>query len=364
LGDAYCFAHSKGLLDYPVIQRAIECFKTGISYAPPNGYGSLNYRIGKSYSALYLERNDAEDLKAATYYLRQATSGTLSDEEMEDAAIELSDIFMKHYEKNRDKESLETAIYWARRAVHVKYQDGDSRILRRLGSLLALLYKDFQDQAALEDAILCYEQVWDLHNRQTEEDVATYYYNFATALMRRSTIPTTENKRRIQDLGRAVELLTLAIASANAEKEEDTLAYKVQLKTAKERMSEESHLNRFGPPENESPMMALTHNFHPLRSPTVPFPQGPFPVSSFATATCDPAISDAERSDLISPSRQFSVPSQLSTIRDPAWRSDTPEIQVWASYPVEGDLTSVVRPLVDTDMVSQPILYQCNRTPT
>lgn len=162
----------------------------------------------------------------------------------------------------------------------------DSRIHRRVGSLLTVLHKDFQDQVALEDAILCYEQVWDLYNRQTKTSPPSI-----TALMCRITMPTTENKRKMQEPWRAVEVLTFA--NANAEKEEDTLAYKVQLKTLKEKMSEESHQNRFGPPENGTPMMALTHNFRPLRSSTVPFPQRLFPVSSFVTPKYGLAISDA-----------------------------------------------------------------------
>lgn len=324
------------MLGYSALQAAIDYLKISLSHAGPSVRSSLNYKIGKAYAASYLELGGQDDLQSAILHLQKATSGRLSPEEMEDLMLELSHAYMKQYENNSSKGPLESAIYWARRAVHVRHQSGDHQILQKVASLLTILYKSFNDQTALDSAIICYEQVWDSHIHQSAEDVATFYYSFGTALTNRSKISTNSTDQNLRDLSRGIKLMTMAVENA---KTADVGSYKAQLMIAKERWTDRRQREYSELSEPDFLSLPQLPNPRPLRSSTVPFAQKPFPTSNSTSRKQELDVFNANKSEFLAPPpRQFSAPSRFTMGEDPVWHSDTPDIQVWASYPIEGKI--------------------------
>lgn len=349
LGDVYCFAYAHKFCGISVITRAINHYNTALSMVQPEGTANLNYKLGKAHATMFLYASNNVDLRLGHSFLQKSIAGDLSAENKEDAAMELRDMYEHEYEQRPAREALDSAIYWARRAVHMQDEDCDPRALRKVAILLTLLYREFGDTDALDSAIRSYEQTWELSRTHETNDAATFYYNYGTALMRRSSAGYTSYQRVTADLERAIELLQLAVDNA---KGNDFLAYEVQLTTAKEKYSQ---LKVRGNDEADDPSPLPT----PPRSATFPRILGGYPRPSIGTAsTSRPMRSVNERSSSIlgdretaqasistevTPEhsggrrptvRQQTLPYQPISLRDPEWKAASPNVEVWTSRTV------------------------------
>ncbi|PVF99288.1 hypothetical protein CPB86DRAFT_676415, partial [Serendipita vermifera] len=221
LGDAYCFAYAQKLRGARSLSLAIDRYKAALLSPPVQAQSrlqhKLQYKLGKAYSTLYMDGRDIGDWQSAINYLKTSISGQVSTEEMEDATMEISDLYSCQYQENKAREWLDAAIYWARRAAHIQYEEGIPRILRKIASLLTTMYKDFFDSNSLNEAIECYRQVWDRRETHQLEQPSTFYFNFATALMRRSAILAEGHSQKKIDLQQAIQLLELAGVNDAAE---------------------------------------------------------------------------------------------------------------------------------------------------
>jgi hypothetical protein len=239
LGDAYCFAYLQKILSEDSLPMAIDRYGIALQSVPAQAQSKLQYKIGKAYSAIYMDKRDAADLHSAINYLKLSITGQVSHEEIEDAMMEISDLYMCQYQEKKAREYLDAAIYWARRAAHIQYEEGLPRILRKIASLLTVMYKDFLDRNSLDEAIECYKQVWARRETHQLEQLSTFYFNFATALMRRNAILPNNHPQKRTDLLHAIQLLELAVA---LEQGEDNLASSIQLKIAKDRLAYEEQI--------------------------------------------------------------------------------------------------------------------------
>ncbi|KAG8848204.1 hypothetical protein FRB91_011031 [Serendipita sp. 411] len=245
LGDAYCYGFGYKVCGNPGLLRAIECFKIALSSVNSDMQGLVQYKLGKAYSALHESRKLLDDLSCAIGHFQAflippaRQTVTLPPTEAEDAALELSWLYLQQYNEERCRSTIESAVYWARRAAFTRQAAGDSIILRRVAGLLTKIHRDFHDHHVLDDVIQCYEQAWSSMNASSqvddlgEESRSTFCYNYGTALLRRLSLsPRSRMVNRQKDLEMAVRMLKTAIKIAEQTEEADLLAYRVQLKTA------------------------------------------------------------------------------------------------------------------------------------
>lgn len=147
------------------------------------------------------------------------------------------------------------------------------------------MFKDLKDSQALDEAIEYYELVWALYQAKPGRSMATFYYSFGTALIRRYDA-ATDGKRtgKLQDIERAVDLLQLAVGSATPDCLDD---YQHRLKGAISRRDKAA-----SNPRTSSPPSTMRS------SNTIGFPSSPnSPV----------AVSFAEQ--------QLDLPKRSSTLR-------------------------------------------------
>jgi hypothetical protein len=152
------------------------------------------------------------DLDAAIGSLTKSMEGELEREERQGALMELSKTLAKKYEISRDKAFLDAAIHWSR--IAVQENQGEPWILRNLANLLYWMYKDLKNPASLDEAIEIYEVIWALYQTKPGRSMATFYYSFGTALMRRYDGQEVRRQDHLQDIQRAVDLMQLAVSEA------------------------------------------------------------------------------------------------------------------------------------------------------
>jgi hypothetical protein len=367
LGDAYCLAYYNKFSDISAISRAIERYSSALSVATPEASPKLRYKLGKAYATLFVETHEDTSLRLGYSYLEESVAGNLPASDREDAAIELSNVYSHEYEQRKSRDSLDSAIYWARRAVHIQDEEGNPRILRKVASLVTQVYKDFGDTAALEGAILCYEHAWDLPGSHQNKDSATFYYNYGTVLMRRSSVAYAAQQQVKSDLKRAVEVLQLAVDKAESE---DSLMYEVQLKTAQERYNNVDTYTSVKPYRHDDGRFTIPS---PIRSATVPgiinyqLPSTSVEVTkSFASRPSFDADLDNKHPNKGTPSynlytrpdarlvnsndlfqenpRGWLPSARHQTMQYPAtgpgdrpWHSAQADVEVWASHKVVGE---------------------------
>lgn len=195
------------------MERSIKYFKIVLEHGAPEKQWSTRYKIGQCYSALYTKLRTPVDLDAAIDSLTKSMEGALEREERQGALMELSKTLAKKYDMSRDKALLDGAIHWSR--IAVQENQGEPWILRNLANLLYWMYKDLKDPAALDEAIDIYEVIWALYQTKPGRSMATFYYSFGTALMRRYDGQEARRQGHLQDIERAVDLMQLAVSEAN-----------------------------------------------------------------------------------------------------------------------------------------------------
>jgi len=283
LGEALFYAFEVGVTGVEAVERAIKYFIVVQMHGRPERRASARYRIAQCYSALYTRSKSKEYLDNAIENFRGSIEGELDNEERQGALMELSRTLARKYETSRERRDLDEAIKFARMAV----QDNQSEpwILRNLANLLYWMFKDLKDAAALDEAIDYYEVIWALYQNKPGRSMATFYYSFGTALIRRYDAAADRKRTgRLQDIERAVDLLQLAVGSATPECLDD---YKHRLKGAVARKEKATS----NPQSNSPPPTMRSSN-------TVGFPSIPnSPV----------AISFAEQ--------QAELPRRSSTLR-------------------------------------------------
>ncbi|KIM29279.1 hypothetical protein M408DRAFT_121808 [Serendipita vermifera MAFF 305830] len=326
LGDVYCIAYSHRLSGLSSISRAIKHYSTALSMSRPEGLARLQYKIGKAYATMFIHTSNDEDLRLGHSYLEPCVVSDLPVEDKEDAALKLSAMYEHKYDEMLTRDTLDSAIYWARRAVHIQDENSDPRILRKVASLLTLLYKDFGDISALDSAITSYENVWDYSGTHETEDSATFYFNYGTALMRRSSAGYTSHQRVLADLKRAIELLQQAVDNADSD---DLLAYEFQLNTALERFNKASA--RTSEQGGSMPFLNPTRSatlpnrvdLHTTRTDNVADDQ-PKPVKPLRSGTLQEPINDSNPSSSFPASTKRYVPGISSRQRTlPTYLSPT-----------------------------------------
>ncbi|KAG8751789.1 hypothetical protein FRC14_007619 [Serendipita sp. 396] len=359
LGDAYCYGFGYKVCGNPGLLRAIECFKIALSSVNSDMQGLVQYKLGKAYSALYESRKLLDDLSCAIGHFQAflippaRQTVTLPPTEAEDAALELSWLYLQQYNEERCRSTIESAVYWARRAAFTRQAAGDSIILRRVAGLLTKIHRDFHDHHVLDDVIQCYEQAWSSMNASSqvddlgEESRSTFCYNYGTALLRRVSLsPRSRMVNRQKDLEMAVRMLKTAIKIAEQTEEADLLAYRVQLKTATDWLRNEK--------KNEGNENLDTDESEDETSTPLRFRSGGdnTKVRSFTLPDnmriCSMSDSTTISQPLFGPRRQASLKSNFQR---PQIVSTTP-IQVWnarqedppvmsKSYPISVDLPNV-----------------------
>lgn len=327
LGDAYCYAYDQGVAELPVLQLAINCFQTALPYASPGISARIHYKAAETYSVLFERRKSQDDRKSAESHFEEALAGQLPPDEAERANLQLSKFYLDEYQQTKERSSLDTALYWARRAVYIKSKEGDPLILRKVAGLLVTMSKDFGDGNSLNAAIESYQQVWDLVATQGGEDLSTFYYNYGTALMRRSAISNVDAlKMRHDDLQNAVRLLALALKVAE---QDDTLALQIQLKTAQRKLKQlEAGMESqdTGALEDETIELPLRQDGPHIRSMTMPS------NSTFGDKLGVPVTPDGSMETVPQfQRRQTTLPAQTSVLRDLDWRPAQSYVQVWAA---------------------------------
>jgi hypothetical protein len=200
------------------VKNAIKYFDLVMQHGREERRGSTRYKIGQCCSALYLRTKDINDLLTAIDNLQAATEVKLENEERQGALTELSRTYSRKYEVTRNKGDLEAAIHWGRLAV--QENQGEPWILRNLANLLYWTFKDWKDPKVLDAAIEYYEVLWALYQTKPARSVATFYYAYGTALIRRYDL-AAPGKGSIQDIERAVDLLQLAVGGARPEDKAD-----------------------------------------------------------------------------------------------------------------------------------------------
>lgn len=283
LGEALFYAYEVGVAGVEAVDRAIKHFVVVHAHCEEKKRASTRYKIGQCYSALYIRLKDIKDLDAAIDNFRASIEGELDREERQSALMELSRTLAKKYDASRERVDLEEAIKFAR--MTVQENQGEPWILRNLANLLYWMFKDLKDSQALDEAIEYYELVWALYQAKPGRSMATFYYSFGTALIRRYDA-VTDGRRSgtLQDIERAVDLLQLAVNNATSECLED---YRHRLKGATARRDKAA-----SNPQTQSPPSTMRS------SNTIGFPSSPnSPV----------AVSFAEQ--------QFDLPKRSSTLR-------------------------------------------------
>jgi hypothetical protein len=269
---------------------------------------STRYKIAQCYSALYTRLKKRDHLDSAIEKFRASIEAELDSEERQGAMMELSRTLASKYDASRDREDLEEAIKFARMAV--QENQGEPWILRNLANLLYWMFKDLKDGSALDEAIDYYEVVWALYQQKPGRSMATFYYSFGTALVRRFD-SGTDGKRagKLQDIERAVDLLQLAVGSATPQCLDD---YKHRLKSAVGRRDKAA-----SNPQSHSPPLTMRS------SNTVGFPSNPgSPV----------AVSFSEQ--------QMELPKRSSTLRRAPIPSLSSRPETFSSHSSNVDRTS------------------------
>ncbi|CAG7846338.1 SubName: Full=Uncharacterized protein {ECO:0000313/EMBL:CCA69680.1} [Serendipita indica DSM 11827] len=230
LGDAYFYGYEVGIVGVEAVYNAIRHFQTVLSHGAKDKQGSTQYKIGQCYSALYNRLKKTEDLDLAIKFLQASTEHELYRDERQGALMELSRAVARKYDATRDQSYLEEAIRWAR--MTLKENEGEPSILRNLANLLYWKYKDLKDNAALDEAIEYYEIIYALYQTKPGRSLASFYYSYGTALIRRFDAVDSTQHNRLQDIERAVDLMEWAVKSAAPQSLED---YEHRLKGAKSR---------------------------------------------------------------------------------------------------------------------------------
>ncbi|KIM28846.1 hypothetical protein M408DRAFT_68928 [Serendipita vermifera MAFF 305830] len=284
LAEALFYAYEVGVAGVEAVDRAIKHLVVVHAHCREEKRATTRYKIGQCYSALYIRLKNREDLDAAIENFRASVEGEQLDrEERQSALMELSRTLAKKYDASRERIDLEEAIKFAR--MTVQENQGEPWILRNLANLLYWMFKDLKDAQALDEAIEYYELVWALYQAKPGRSMATFYYSFGTALIRRYDAATDGKQTgRVQDIERAVDLLQLAVNNATPECLED---YRHRLKGAITRREKAANN-----PQTQSPPATMRS------SNTIGFPSSPSsPV----------AVSFAEQ--------QFDLPKRSSTLR-------------------------------------------------
>ncbi|KAG8756688.1 hypothetical protein FRC14_002824 [Serendipita sp. 396] len=230
LGEAYFYAYEVSASGPEAVELAIKTFQSALTHGSKENQGGTRYRVGQCYSALYGRRRQREDLDAAIENLRAATEHELEDEDRQGALMELSRTLARRYDLTREEADLNDAIHWAKMAL--EENQGEPSILRNLANLLYWKYKDLKDQAALDQAIEYYEVIYALYQNKPGRSLASFYYSFGTALIRRFDAMEGQNQGRMQDIERAIDLMEWAVRSATPECLDD---YQHRLKGARSR---------------------------------------------------------------------------------------------------------------------------------
>lgn len=213
LSEAYFYAYEVQAAGLEAVERAIKYFKVVLEHGPQDRRWSTRYKIGQCYSALYSKLKIPADLDAAIDHLTGSLEGELERDERQGSLMELSKVLSKKYDMTRDKVLLDAAIHWSR--IAVQENQGEPSILRNLANLRYWTYKDLKDPTALDEAIDIYEVIWALYQSKPGRSMATFYYSFGTALMRRYDGMEARRQGNLQDIERAVDLMQLAVSNAS-----------------------------------------------------------------------------------------------------------------------------------------------------
>ncbi|KAG8833261.1 hypothetical protein FRC17_011036 [Serendipita sp. 399] len=215
LGEAYFYAYEVAASGPEAVELAIKTFQSALAHGSKENQGGTRRR---------------EDLDAAIETLRTSTEHELEDEDRQGALMELSRTLARRYDVTREEADLNEAIRWAKMAL--EENQGEPSILRNLANLLYWKYKDLKDQAALDQAIEYYEVIYALYQNKPGRSLASFYYSFGTALIRRFDAMEGQHQGRMQDIERAVDLMEWAVKSASPECLDD---YQHRLKGARSR---------------------------------------------------------------------------------------------------------------------------------
>jgi hypothetical protein len=282
---------------------------------------STRYKIAQCHSALYTRLKKREHLDFAIENFRASIEAELDSDERQGALMELSRTLASKYDASREREDLEEAIKFARMAV--QENQSEPWILRNLANLLYWMFKDLKDRSALDEAIDYYEVVWALYQHKPGRSMATFYYSFGTALVRRFDSGTDGKQAgMLQDIERAVDLLQLAVGSATPQCLDD---YKHRLRSAVGRRDKAaSNPQSHSPPPTmrssntvgfpSSPSSPVTVSFSdqqmelPKRSSTLR--RAPIPSLSSRPETFSSRSSNADRTSTTSESQPISRNSQ------------------------------------------------------
>ncbi|PVF99436.1 kinase-like protein [Serendipita vermifera] len=211
LGEAYFLAYEVGQAGIDVVDRAVQCFKRVLKSDAPDKRGASMYRIGKCHSTLYVKNMKISDLEAAIINLEAATRHELDSEERQFAIVELTRMLSKKYDRTGALSDLHNAIRWAR--VAVEGDQDNSLTVRNLADLLYRMYKTTRSPKMLDELILNYEAIWNLHEKRPTKNAASFHYRFGTAYIWR--FHEAGDQGRLQDIEKAVELLQLAVSHAS-----------------------------------------------------------------------------------------------------------------------------------------------------
>lgn len=180
--------------------------------SPPEGRCRSHRKIGHCYIQYYTKKRLISELDSAINHLNIALEGELEQDERQEALMELSRTLSIKYSRTMDRTHLDAAIHWLK--VAVQEDPNKPWTLRNLGDLLHLLYKETKRLEALDNAIDYYQEAWSLYQAQREQNISKFHYRFGTALIRRHNIMERRAEGNPQDLERAIELMQLAVGSA------------------------------------------------------------------------------------------------------------------------------------------------------
>lgn len=228
-----------GLGSGDFLTYAISHLRSALAHVSQDNRGILHFKIGQSYSALYNRRKQPPDLQSSIQYLTQSLTGSLDAISRQTAIMELSRTYTRKFDQTKHKDDIDTALHWAR--IGVTENQGEAWILRDLANLLYWLYKLYRDPKALDEAIDYYEILWALYQSKPGRSMPTYYFAFATALIRRFDLVESSKVRpvsgkKLRDIERSVDLLQLAIRSAGSSDAEAIRDYTARLNLAQAKL--------------------------------------------------------------------------------------------------------------------------------
>jgi hypothetical protein len=177
------------------------------------------------HARLYIQTRDPSVLEAAITNFKAAAEHQLDKRERRGVIKELSGMLARKYDVTRVIFDLQEAIRWAR--IAVEENPICPLTLQNAAGLIYRMCEDVNDTGALDESIKYFEATWTLYKRKPGKYMATFYYRFANALIRRSDEAGTHEQ--LQDIEHAIDLLKLAVDNASPQQVD---LYQYRLKDA------------------------------------------------------------------------------------------------------------------------------------